>query len=407
MLPVSRRLRHGTVGRAPLVFPAMWPGDQHGGRQQPQGGNPPQQPQGPYGQPNPYAQPGPQQQPGYPGQPEYPRTQPYGTQNPYAQPAGYQQPAGYPQSAGYQQPPPGYPAPQQWGPPVPGGPEGPPPPGGRGNRTMAIAVVSSLAVIAAVAAGAVYLTGGDDRKTDAKDSPSPSTATATTPAPTATTPSPTATDPAVTGGSGDSPRGAPDSVDIKPVVPGWQVVKRGERNAAFDVPPGWSVDSEGMTIGFEDKDGNPAVAMGAPAYYKHDWCRTGSSTADRAAVGTKGANGATSVRNAAEVQARSWAYWAYQDNGKGTFSKALNSKAFHNAYGITGWQAQATATNIPKTSKCSADGAAYTVAWLDPTQSDPTKRLVVWVLYCDRGVSDALHESTIDKIKSTIRLMRK
>jgi hypothetical protein len=289
---------------------------------------------------------------------------------------------------------------------VPGGPAGPPP-GGRSKLNIAVTITAAVAVIAAVSVGAVYFTGGDDKSNDAKDTTSTAPATTvspTTPSPSATA---TATTSAVTGGSSDSPRGAPDSVDVKPVIPGWQVVRRGERNVAFDVPADWTVGSEGSTIGFTDKDSNPQVAMGAPAFYKHDWCESGNGTADRAAVGTKGANGATSVRNAAEVQAESWAYWGYQDDGKGTFSKAQNSKAFHNAYGITGWQAQATATDIPKSTKCSADGEAWTVAWIDPTQTDPTQRLVVWVLYADRGVSDELAQATIDKIKSSIRLLKK
>lgn len=406
----------------------MWPGDQqNGGEQNPQGAPPPNPP-GPYGQPapydtpSPYAQPGyqqqppqqpgqqpGQQQPGYQKQPEYPPTQPYAQPyTPPPPPPAYGTPSPYAQPGYQQQPPPppgGYPTPQQWGPPMPGGPEGPPPPGNRKGLTIGIAITAAIAVIAAIVVGAVYFTG-DDKKDEAKDrSPSPTapkspTATPSTVAPTATTPS-------GNGDSTDSPRGAPDSVDVKPVIPGWKVVTRGERNVAFDVPADWTVDSEGMTIGFEDKKGNPTVAMSAPAYYKHDWCRNGNSTADRAAVGTKGANGAKSVRNAAEVQATSWAYWAYQDDGKGTFSKVQNSKAFHNAHGISGWQASATASDIPKTSKCSADGAAYTVAWTDPTQTDPTKKLVVWVLYTDRGVPDQLADSVIEKIKSTIRPLKK
>jgi hypothetical protein len=399
----------------------MWPGDQQSGGQQPQGvpsPPPPQQPPGGYGTPNPYAQPAPgAPQPGYPPQqpprppaggapaggapsgygqpPQYAApTQPYGTPapNPYAQP-------------GYQQQPPAYPAPQQWGPPVPGGPGGQPP-NKRGTTTIAVAVTAALAVIAAIVVGAVYFTGG--KKDQASDDPTPTPTATVPPSPTATaTPTPTATQDQDGGtDGGDSPRGAP--VDIKPVIPGWQVVERDQRNVLFDVPPGWTVDSQGMTIGFEDKKGDPAVAMSGPAYYKHAWCKTaGSSTWDRAAVGTKGANGATSVRNAAEVQARSWAYWAYENDGKGTFSKALNSKAFHNSHGITGWQAEATATNVPKANKCAATaGKAWTVAWLDPAQPDPSKKLVVWVLYADQGVPDQLAQTTIDTIKSSIRLIK-
>lgn len=403
----------------------MWPGDQqNGGEQNPQGAPPPNPP-GPYGQPapydtpSPYAQPGYQQQPGQSGQsgppnfqkpPEHPPTPPYSQPaaptQPYAQP-GYGTPSPY-GGPGYppQQPPGGYPTPQNWGPPVPGGPEGQPPQRDRKGLTIGIAITAAVAVIAAIVVGAVYLTGDDKKKTDAKDQ-SPTTSAPTSPSGTPSATAPTSTAPGTSGDTGDSPRGAPDALDVKPVIPGWKVVIRSERNVAFDVPPDWTVDGEGMTIGFSDKKGDPAVAMSAPAYYKHDWCKNGNSTADRAAVGTKGANGAKSVRNAAEVQAESWAYWAYQDNDKGTFSKVQNSKAFHNAQGISGWQASATASNIPKTSKCSADGAAYTVAWTDPTQTDPTKKLVVWVLYADRGVPDQLSESMIDKIKSTIRPLKK
>ncbi|MFF7194529.1 hypothetical protein ACFZAM_12540 [Streptomyces sp. NPDC008079] len=418
----------------------MWPGEQHnGGEQNPQGAPPPNPP-GPYGRPtpydtpSPYAQPGYQQQPNQPAQsgppnfqkpPEHPPAPPYGQPpsgpgqaappnqsaaptQPYGQP-GYGTPSPYSQPGYGQQPPGGYPTPQNWGPPVPGGPGGPggqPPQRDRKGLTVGIAITAAVAVIAAVVVGAVYLTGDDKKKTDAKDG-SPTASAPQSPTGTPSTTAPTST---ATGGNadtGDSPRGDPAALDVKPVIPGWKVVIRSERNVAFDVPPDWSVDSEGMTIGFEDKNGDPAVAMSAPAYYKKDWCKNGNSSADRAAVGTKGANGAKSVRNAAEVQAVSWAYWAYQDNGKGTFSKVQNSKAFHNAHGISGWQASATAANIPKSSKCSADGAAYTVAWSDPTQTDAAKKLVVWVLYADRGVPDQLSDSVIDKIKSTIRPLKK
>jgi hypothetical protein len=423
----------------------MWPGEQqhNGGEQNPQGAPPPNppgpyNPQAPYGTPSPYAQPGYQQQPGQPERPdlqkapEYPPTQPYGQPaapappsgpppagpppppyaqaptQPYGQP-GYGTPSPY-QQPGYppQQPPGGYPTPQNWGPPVPGGPGGQPPRRDRKGMTVGIAITAAVAVIAAIVVGAVYLTGDDkkDKDTDAKDRRPTATASKTPTATATATPSASSAPPNGDDSS-DSPRGAPDSLDVKPVVPGWKVVTRSERNVAFDVPQDWTIDSEGMTIGFSDDKGNPAVAMGAPAYYKHNWCTHGSSTADRATVGTKGANGAKSVRDAAEGQATAWAYWAYQENGKGTFSKVRNSKAFHNSHGISGWQASATASNIPKTNRCSADGAAYTVAWTDPTQSDPSKRLVVWVLYADRGVPDQLADSVIEKIKSTIRPLKK
>jgi hypothetical protein len=389
----------------------MWPGDQQAGGQsgpeQYPAGNSPQQPQGPYGQPsNPYAQPGypqsgqqppvpPPVPPGPPGPPPaqqpYPPTQPYGTPSPYAQP-GYQQP-GY--SAPGQPGPIGYPTPQ----PFPGGPGNGQPPG-RNKTTIAIAIGAALAVIAAVVVTVVLVGKDDGKKTDAHDTATPSvTATTGTPTP---SPTPTATGTMDAGGDDeDNPRGPAGSTEVPPVVPGWKVVKRAERNSAFDVPPGWTVGSESMSVGYEDDAGKPQVIVGAPAYYMEDTCKDGKTSASNATAGTKGGAGAASLQAAPENEARAWAKWAFQENNKGTVSAALNSKAFHNAHGITGWQAQATMTNVPKANKCSSNGIAYTVAWLDPAQKSPTP--IVWVLWARTGVPDQLAQSVVDQIKATIR----
>jgi hypothetical protein len=383
----------------------MWPGEQQpggqsGGQQYPQG-NSPQQPQGPYGQqPNPYAQPGypqsgaqpPAQPPGPPGPPpvQQPGPPQPPQQNPYAQP--------YPTPSPYGQP--GYGAPQSFGPPLPGGPEGGRPPG-RKKATIGIAIGAALAVIAAVVV-TVVLVGGDDKKPDAHGSttPTPTATVSASPTPTPTE-APTATSGTSGGDDGDNPRGPAGSTDVTAVIPGWQPVKRAERNSVFDVPPGWTLDSEGMTIGYTDEKDKLQVAAGAPAYYMEKACTNGKDTVANATAATKGGSGAASLKSAAENEARAWAKWAFQENGKGTVSAAKNSKAFHNAHGITGWQAQATMTDVPKANKCSSNGIAYTVAWLDPAKAEPT--VVIWVLWARQGVPDQLAQSVVDKVKSSIR----
>ncbi|WUH95317.1 hypothetical protein OG900_37600 [Streptomyces sp. NBC_00433] len=287
---------------------------------------------------------------------------------------------------------------------MPGGPDGARPPGGRGKTTVWVAIGAALAVTAAAAVTVVLVSGGD-KKTDAQDTTTPP-ATATSPASPTADPTPTATgtqEPGATGG--DDPRGPQGSTDVSPVVPGWQAVKRQERNSVFDVPPDWTVGSESMTVGFADDSGKVQVAVGAPAYYKETACKVGDNDVADAGSGTKGGAGASSLQAAAENEARAWAKWAFQEKGKGTVSKPLNSKAFHNAYGITGWQAQATMTSVPKTEKCASDGIAYTVAWLDPAQAKPTP--VVWVLWARQGVPDQITQAVIDRIKSSIRPMSK
>lgn len=382
----------------------MWPGEQQpgeqsGGQQYPSG-NSPQQPQGPYGQqPNPYAQPG-YQQPGCPRQGQqppaqppgpppaqqpYPPTQPYATGSPYAQP-GYQTPA-----------PGGYPTSQ---------PGGAPPGGGRSKATVGVAIGAALAVIAAVVVTVVLVSGSDKKKTDAQNSSKPAPTAATPASPTAAPTPSESVDPGAAGGDdGDDPRGPAGSTDVAPVVPGWQAVKREERNTVFDVPPDWTLGSESVSIGYEDDSGNPEVIAGAPAYYKKDACTDGDNSVADATAATKGGAGASSLRAEAEGEARAWAKYAFEENHKGTVSNALDSKAFRNSYGITGWQAQATMTSVPKADKCSSNGIAYAVTWLDPAQAKPT--LVVWVLWARQGVPDQLAQSVVDKIKSSIRPMKK
>ena len=282
-----------------------------------------------------------------------------------------------------------------------GGPEGGRPPG-RNKTTIGIAIGAALAVIAAVVVTVVLVNGGDKKKTDAQDS-TPPTPTATSASPTPTTQTPTA---APTSGSDDedNPRGPAGSTDVHAVIPGWQPVKRAERNSLFDVPPGWKVDKESWTIGYTDDNDKLQVAAGAPAYYMENACTNGKDTFANATAASKGGSGAASLKAAAENEARAWAKWAFQEHGKGTVSAAQNSKAFHNAYGIDGWQAHATMTGVPKANKCSSNGIAYTVAWLDPAQAKPT--VVIWVLWARQGVPNQLAQSVVEQIKSSIRPMK-
>lgn len=57
--------------------------------------------------------------------------------------------------------------------------------------------------------------------------------------------------PSVTPTAGPTP-GAPIPTILAPSVPGWLPVRSTTRAAAYDVPPTWSVASEGTYLGFED-----------------------------------------------------------------------------------------------------------------------------------------------------------
>lgn len=399
----------------------MWPGEeqpggQHNARRNPQGPPPPPPAGGPPPQQQPGGQPGfgpppPNQPPNQPApQPPAQPQQGFG-QPQYGPPAGGQSPYGQPQYGQPQQgqpgPPPGYGYPQQpqqpygqpqYGAPgaqwaTPGQPMPPKGPGGGNRRTAVIAGATALAVV--VALGVTVLVLHDNNKGTRTVSAGGS-ASASAPAG-AGTPSPSvpaASAPAGGSAGEEGPRGGGN--DVKPVVAGWQVVARGDRHVAYDVPPGWDVQDPSEFIGFEDAKGNPAVTVGGAAEYKDDWCGQDTSLA---ATGTKGDTKAKSLQSAAEAAAESVAYFGYNDlqhnkTGKLTYTKA---KAFSNTHGIKGYLSTASETDVPTSQKCT-NGTAYVIAW-----PGTDNVLTEWVLWTATKVSGTVPAKTIETIEASIR----
>ncbi|MGX4693487.1 hypothetical protein [Streptomyces sp. JNUCC 63] len=331
----------------------MWPG------QQPPGGE--QNPQN-----NPY------QQPGYP--------QP----NPYQQP-GYQQPNPY-----AQQP--------QWGATAPmDGLQPPKGDGGGGNRTKLVAIIAATAVVVTAGVTGFLVLGGDkddkSDRADAKAGQSPS-------APASTGAS---TDPSASGSaSDDNPRGTEAA---EPTIPGWKVVVNPKRGIAFDVPAGWEVESPGLSIGFEDKDGKPLAIMSGVAKYKSKWCTSDDDKDGRtedtslAAVGSKGANGAKDTNEVAVNTVAWWVYGGYTQPDKKSLSFDEKAKPYTTKSGIEGSIAWARSTNTPQKGKCASDGKALTFGFKNSAGD-----FVSWNFYGAKGVKEEVPTATIMQILSTVRL---
>lgn len=343
----------------------MWPSDQNGG------GFDPQQPN-PYKQPTQPAQPGnPYQQPGY-GYPQQGQGQQQGQPGPQG-PYGHTAPPNpYPYPYGYPQEPPTSP---------PGGGKS----GGGSSRKAVIAAVTSVAVIAAAVVTGVVLLGDEERNKQPQagggHSGVPSASASASPS------SPTAT---------PSSSGA-DAGDPQPVIPGWQTVTNPKHYSAFDVPKGeeWTVEGSGYITGFaDDETGDVLVGMSAPAFYKDGWCEDSW----RAAVGTKGAQGAKGTKDAAKTAAINWVLSGYDQKQKGKL-KESGAKPFSNSHGIKGHIATATVTDVPTNDKCAADaGKVVAVSWLNVNND-----LSLWVLVTDAGVDAELSQSMIDKMAGSLR----
>ncbi|WP_407563284.1 hypothetical protein [Streptomyces sp. 184] len=312
----------------------MWPGQQPGGEQQQQ-------------QPNPY-----QQQPA-----------PHG-------------PQGYDGQQQYQQQ-------GQWGQPTP--PGAPVPAKSGTSPRVAVAIIGAVALIAAAAVTGVVLLNEDDggggKASPAGGGGSPSAS-----------PSPSASSEPVLQDDPDNPRGSADDQKIDAVVPGWKAVHNAKRHNVYDVPPEWEVQSPTMSIGFED-DSGPLVSMTGAALYKDGICKYAS----RAGAGTKGGIGAKNTSEAVENEAGAWAEAAFNTSKKATV-KQTEPVPFTSKHGLKGHMATATVTDVPRETKCSADGKI--VAF---TYTDVKGEFATWVLYTDTGVKDEVPNDTIAKIMDSLR----
>lgn len=325
-----------------------------------------------------------------PGQPHPGGEQPPPWQNPYQQP-GYQQPNPYQQPTG------------QWQQPEPV--TGAMPAGGGGKGKTAIAIVTATAVLAAAVIIGIFVLGGDgdsDNVSRGGDTAGP-----------ARTPPEEDTDQdtggSATGGAGGNPDDPRQGILQKPdpvIAPDWQVQTIENRHNAFDVPPDdWTVSSESMFVGIEDTrkgatEGEPLVSMAGVSIYKKDYCPQSEGLSWRAVAGTKGAQGATSTKEAARNEAVNWALGSYDQRQRGNL-EVSDPEPFESQYGISGHTVTARVTNAPKdpAEPCTpTSGTAVTVSYLDLNND-----MATWVLVADRGVADELPDETIEQIMSSLR----
>ncbi|SOD62909.1 hypothetical protein SAMN06297387_10872 [Streptomyces zhaozhouensis] len=365
------------------------------GEQQP-GAEPGREWSNPYQQPG-YQQPNPYQQPTAGG--GWQQQGPGST--PGAQPGGYGYPGG-PQGTPPAQPPAGTPGGwQQQGPPTLPPPPAPPSGGDDDKRKLriAIGVIVAVAVVAGAAVTGVVLMGGDDDSTEAGENRDPD------------------------GESEEEPEGGEEETRERPadpddprrgvlqrpdpvVEPDWQVQTLENRHIAFDVPPDdWTINPESTTIGFEDnregaEDGEIITAMFGVALYKDDYCPDADGSRSRGMAGTKGAQGATSTAEAAEVEARNWALGGYDQEQEGTY-ESTEPEEFENEHGISGHIVRATITDVPEDPEdvCGhSDGKVVTISYLDLNND-----MATWVLLADSNVEDELPDETIEQIISSLR----
>ncbi|MFF1448924.1 hypothetical protein ACFVYF_12345 [Streptomyces sp. NPDC058274] len=297
-----------------------------------------------------------------------------GQPNPYQQP-GYQQPNPYGQQAPWNAP------------TAPAGAAVPPPTGG-GNRTdrrtRVVAIVAAAAVVVAAGVTGFVLFGGGE---DDKAGPEPAKSGSQQP-------------------SSSDPR---NSDALKPTIAGWKVVFNPDTGIAFDVPAQWAPSSKdwvSYVVAHDDPDGDPLIAMKAPAFLQEKWCGFDDDldgTKDYSPLGAAGSKGNNGAKNPAEIarsNPRTWVYGMYTQPDESKV-KSGQVTPYTTKSGIKGSLGTAWSTGVEKSKKCVTDGKATTFAFKDP-EGD----LVSWSFYGPKGVSDEVPDATVRKILGTVRLSK-
>jgi hypothetical protein len=202
-------------------------------------------------------------------------------------------------------------------------------------------------------------------------------------------------------GTGNPATPAPTVVPvvIDPVVPGWSPVRSVKRAAVYDVPPTWTVSSEGVIIGYETDSGVRVAASGA-ADFGRGVC--GDRNSSLATAGIKHDIGSDLVA-AAESTAREWAGLAFRDDKDRLPRLAVGApEETTTTAGRPAVVVKVTARTASRAGACKiTDGVVYAAAATGFTgELGPTAILVI---VADVGRPDAVAEAEIRRILSTLR----
>lgn len=178
----------------------------------------------------------------------------------------------------------------------------------------------------------------------------------------------------------------------------------------FDVPGDWEVSRPSVSSYFvDDKKGDdtPLIGFSAPADLKSKWCVDDSDhdgikeNSSLAGTGTRGAEGATDADVNARNEAGTWAWAAYAQHMPKSTIKISKAKQYTTKSGLTGSLVTAKAPNVTKKKKCDTDGKSIAF-----TFKNSKGEFSSWVLYGAASVPDELPDATIQKILSTVRLVK-
>lgn len=207
-----------------------------------------------------------------------------------------------------------------------------------------------------------------------------------------------------------SPSSAPTGPSSdKPVAAGWQTQTSQKHHFRYDVPAKadkWKVLGADTALSYTDQDGKPIVVMTGSANYREGGCSSSpnpkaigeAGKGQLATVGTTGGGKDGSLQENARNWAGNWGFAAYGGPEHKPKIEVSQPKPWKEG-GIDGYTATAKVTVTNRPSKCvPPTGVVHSIA-----QKLPDGTMHGWVIYADQGVPNALTDTEIRKIMTTVR----
>lgn len=247
------------------------------------------------------------------------------------------------------------------------------------RRKWIVAAVVALVLALGGGATAYFLTR--DGSAEADDPP-PAPPTSTTTSPTSTTTGPTST------------TTTPGTTELEPTVAGWQAVASAKADAAYDVPDDWRVESPDYISGFEDDGGELQVAIHGVSTYKPKACpEADGSIRGRTGFATPDGDDPAQAAERAAIQ------WVAAATGKDAADISPDEPSQVDIAEGDITATVVTAEAAAPQGSCSAPRVQVTAAAFQP----PGGQTVLFVMYQDQGVDDALATDTAEKIVRSLR----
>jgi len=264
-------------------------------------------------------------------------------------------------------------------------------PGGPRRHGRLLIAIAAAAVVVLIAAAAAGVAVGRGSTAAAPATPQPTVVAA---APTSTAP---ATSPRTFPASPapPPPPAAPAGV-IPSQVPGWAAAVSTSRNAAYDVPPPWTIGPPGQIRGFQN-EGEAPIGMSGIAEYQAD-APSPCPDSDRYTLAWSGVSGAPTADPAAAARsvAELWTGAFKPDNG-GIPEARYGAARRVTVNGQAARHVTAEVT-VPSGGCGSPRKVIHTVA-----VPDGKGQSVVWVLLGERDVPGAVTDADVDRIIPTLR----